>query len=141
MKLEFDFIGDTRRIGKQVVSMNPKLGRIVIYQKTLDVMKKETKKDEIKFVRLATANQCTNTFFIQPCNEGEPSSRQVHAMGSTRMISAKLLFKKLEEKGWYSPKTKTEQFEAEWDKDNGALRVDLNKPSIPREETENIDNE
>ena len=41
------------------------------------------------------------------------------------MISAKSLFNTLQEKGWYSPEGKTDQFPVEWDKDNEAIKVDL----------------
>ena len=126
MGFKFEWIGGSRRTGDQLISMNDNMSRIVIYQKTLDLIKEKTKQDP-KFVRLGITDKHPNAFWIEPCAQGDKGALKVHAMGNTRMISAKLLFNTLKEKGWYSPEGKTDQFPAEWDEHNSAVKVDLSQ--------------
>jgi len=132
MGLDFNWIGGSRRTGDQLISMNPKMGRIVIYKKTLNLIKEKTRQDP-KFVRLGITDKHPKAFWIKPCAQGDEGALKVHVMGNTRMISAKSLFNTLEEKGWYSPEGKTDQFPVEWDKDNEAIKVDLKEESDSQE--------
>ncbi len=124
MGLDFTWIGGSRRTGDQLISMNSKMSRIVIYKKTLELIKEKTKHDP-KFVRLGITDKHPNAFWIKPCAQGDEGALKVHVMGNTRMISAKSLFNILQEKGWYRPEGKTDKFPVEWDKDNDAIKVDL----------------
>ncbi len=120
----FNWIGGSRPIGDRLVSMNPTLSRIVLYQKTLELMKEKTGQDPT-FVRLGVTKEHPKAFWIRPCGARDEGALKVHTMGKTRMISAKLLFNFLTEKGWYVPKGKTDQFPVDWDDENKAVKVDL----------------
>ena len=137
MQYFFNWIGGSRRTGDQLISMNPNLSRIVIYKKTLELMEKKARQD-LKFVRLGVTDKRPKAFWIMPCAEGDEGALKVHITGNTRMISAKSLFNKLEEKGWYNPKEKnnpkekTDQFPADWDEENKGIKVDLAEKPSPK---------
>jgi hypothetical protein len=130
MEFFFNWIGGSRKIGDQLISMNPNLGRIVLYQKTLDLIKEKTKQD-LKFVRLGITDEHPYAFWIKPCSNDDEGALKVHVMGNTRMVSAKQLFNKLKEKGWYVSEGKTDQFPAEWDSSNEAVKIQLQKQPDP----------
>ena len=132
MQYFFNWIGGSRRTGDRLISMNHNLGRIVIYQKTLDLMKEKTKQDP-SFVRIGITDIHPNAFWIIPCAEKDEGALKVHVMGNTKMISAKSLFHKLEELGWCNPMGKTDQFPADWDSDNQGIKVDLTDKPVPQE--------
>jgi hypothetical protein len=131
MQFFFDWIGGSRKTGDQLISMNSKLSRIVLYQKTLDLMKEKTKQDP-KYVRLGITDKHPNAFWIAPCSGDDEGALKVHVMGNTRMISARRLFKELTEKGWYLSKEKTDKFRADWDPHNNAIKVDLAEKPAPQ---------
>ena len=124
---EFHIVKDERKraAGKTVVSVNPNLGRLVLYQATLAMMKEKTGKEELTNVVIKTHPEYPDYFWIQPCSEDAKGHRKVHSIGTTRILSAK----KLTGMGRLKDMEKTEQFHAEWDENNNALVVDLSNPA------------
>lgn len=129
-KFKFEVIGDERRRGRHVVSINPNLSRIVVYQAVWSDMESNYGKP-VQHVRLLTTNEKLDAFWIQPWDDETQGGRKVHISkaGSTKMISAKALFSRMK---WQVPDEKrtTQRCNARWDKENGALVVDL--PDIVR---------
>jgi len=124
---EFDIVKDERKraAGKTVVSVNPKLGRLVLYQATLATIREKTGKEELTYVVIKMHPRYPDYFWIQPCSEDTKGRRKVHRIGSTRMLSVK----KLTGLGRLKGMETTEQFQAQWDENNNALVVDLSNPA------------
>ena len=80
MGLDFNWIGGSRRTGDQLISMNHTMSRIVIYKKTLNLIKEKTKHDP-KFVRLGITDKHPNAFWIKPCAQGDEGALKVHCNG------------------------------------------------------------
>jgi hypothetical protein len=126
MEFFFRWIGDYRRSkGKQMVSLNAKLGRIILYRKTVEVIEQRTGIDPLQYIKLGVTDQYPNAFWIKPCSEDEDAAKKIHKMGgNTTMISAKSLFAELKAMGHHF-KEKSDRRDAEWDEENKALKVDL----------------
>ncbi|MGO9567255.1 MAG: hypothetical protein ACLP5H_06930, partial [Desulfomonilaceae bacterium] len=123
-KLDLKEIGDKRRGGKQAVSINGKLGRLVIYQEAYRIFEQRSGLGPVKFVQLLIHANYPNVFWIRACNSGkEPAARGLHTTGETKVISAKKLIAEIGK-----DKAGTEQFYADWDPVNEALYVDLSHP-------------
>ena len=127
---EFDFaeddielIADARRGGKKVVSLNPNLGRIVLYRATFETMAKEYGK-EFENVQVFLVDKYPGYFWIRPCDDEAKGAKKLHKTGETRLISAKMLLHKLGKK-----KGNTIQYDARWDAPHKALVVDITKPT------------
>jgi hypothetical protein len=123
-KLIFKEIGDQRRGGKQAVSINGKLGRLVIYQEAYRIFEKKSGREPITFVQLLTHENFPHIFWIRACdNAKDPAARALHLTGETRVISAKMLIAEIGKTD-----AETQQFYADWDPVNEALYVDINHP-------------
>lgn len=105
-----------------MVSINPKLKRIVIYKAAREMMIKHYRK-AFETVLILWDSKIKNAFWLRPCPPEEKGSRQLSATSdTTRTLSCRLLLQQLEWKG-----TKTERFPIAWDEKNDAARVDLSK--------------
>jgi len=123
-KLDFTKVGDQRRGGKQAVSINGNLGRLVIYQEAYRIFEKQSGRAPVKFVQLLRHSDYPHIFWIKACDSAkDPAARGIHVTGETRVISAKKLIKEIGKE-----ESPTEQFFADWDPVNEALYVDLNHP-------------
>ena len=123
-KLDFTEVGDERRGGRQAVSINGNLGRLVIYQEAYRIFEDRSGKKPVKFVQLLRNSDYPHIFWIRACNSAkDPAARGVHTTGETKLISAKKLIKEIGK-----DKAPTAQYFADWDPVNEALYVDLNRP-------------
>jgi hypothetical protein len=123
-KLDFTEIGDERRGGKKAVSINGKLGRLVIYQEAYRIFEDRSGKKPVKFIQLLRHNDYPHIFWIRACNSAKDhAARGVHTTGETKLISAKKLIREIGKN-----EAPTEQYFADWDPVNEALYVDLNHP-------------
>jgi hypothetical protein len=105
-----------------MVSINPKLKRIVIYKAAREMMIKHYGK-EFETVLILWDPKIKNAFWLRPCPPEERGARQLNATSdTTRTLSCRLLLQELDWKG-----TKTERFPIAWDKENDAARVDLKR--------------
>jgi len=105
-----------------MVSINPKLQRIVIYKAAREMMiQKYGEEFEAVLIQMDGKNKIA--FWLKPCRREERGSRQLNTTSATtRTLSCRLLLQRLEWKG-----TKTERFHIAWDEKNEAARVDLSK--------------
>ena len=123
-KLQFKEVGDQRRGGKQAVSINGNLGRLVIYQEAYRIFEQRSGKGPVKFVQLLRNDDYPHIFWIRACdNAKEPAARGLHTTAETKLISAKKLIKEIGKE-----EAPTERFFADWDPVNEALYVDMNHP-------------
>ena len=112
-----------RHRDKPMVSVNPKLKRIVIYKKARELMIKEYGK-EFETVLILFDPKIKDSFWLRPCRSDEEGARQLNATSdTTRTLSCSLLLKEL---GWVG--TKTERFAVTWDAENDAARVYISTP-------------
>jgi len=115
---------DTRHVfrDRSMVSINPKLRRI-IFNKTSRELMVENYKKEFEHVLLLRDPDIENAFWVRPCGPEEEGARQLNAAsGSTRSVSCSLL---LNELNWQA--TKTETYSVSWDIQNNAAKVDLSE--------------
>ena len=123
-KLQFKEVGDERRGGKQAVSVNGNLGRLVIYQEAYRIFEQRSGRKPVKFVQLLRHDDYPHIFWIRACDSGkDPAARGLHTTGETKLISAKKLIEEIGKKN-----APTQRFHADWDPVNEALYVDLNHP-------------
>jgi hypothetical protein len=116
-------IGDQRRGGKQAVSVNAKMGRLVIYQHAYKIFETRSGRATIEYVQLLRHQAYPHVFWIRACGERDKTARKIHTTGDTKVISAKKLISEIGKTD-----ADTEQYYADWDPQNGALYVDLNRP-------------
>lgn len=104
------------------ISLIPKLRRIVINKATLDTMVKNYKRNFCSVVLLKDP-EIDKTFWIRPCVPEHKGARKLGTIGkNTRILSCSHLFKKLE---WLKTGDSKKAILATWDKENKALKVDL----------------
>lgn len=79
-KLQFKEVGDQRRGGKQAVSINGNLGRLVIYQEAYRIFEQRSGKGPVKFVQLLRNDDYPHIFWIRACDNAKRagSSRITH---------------------------------------------------------------
>ncbi|MGO8877885.1 MAG: hypothetical protein ACLQMS_00025 [Desulfomonilaceae bacterium] len=107
---------------KAMISINPKLHRIIFNKACRELMIENYKK-EFEHVLLLRDPDIENTFWVRPCGPEEAGSRQLNkASGFTRSVSCSLL---LNELNWSA--TKTETYLVLWDFQNNAAKVDLSQ--------------
>src|SRR5208337_1958293 len=108
---------------RPMVSINPKLKRLTIYQKAREMMMEKSGVEEFEYVTLFVDEdgELPYTFWIKPVNEGEPNARKLNVTSdSTRTLAISMLLNKLKWRG-----QKTERFPMIWDKQVKCARVDL----------------
>lgn len=118
-------VGDERYLHRDqpMVSINPKLNRLVIYQKTRELMIEHNNGEEFEHIVLLRDPEDMDAFWIQVADEGETYARKLNATSdTTRTASVSLLLKELKWTG-----KKTERFPAEWDKKNKCVKVDISE--------------
>ena len=118
-------VGDARYLyrDKPTVSINPKLNRLVIYQKTRELMIDKNEGSEFEHAVLLTDEEQPDAFWIKVAEPDEPYARKLNATSdTTRTVAISLLLKQL---GWTGKKT--ERFPAKWDKENNCVKVDISK--------------
>lgn len=121
---DIEFVADARRGGRKIVSLNPNLGRIVLYRAIYEIMAKEYG-EAFENVQLFLVDKYPGYFWIRPCGEQAQGKKKLHKTGETRLISAKMLLHKLgKEKG------NTIRYDARWDAPHKALVVDITKPAV-----------
>jgi hypothetical protein len=114
------------RRDQPMVSINPKLKRLTIYQKAREMMIKESGVPDFEYVTLFVDEdgECPYTFWIKPVKEGEPNARKLNVTSdSTRTLAISMLLNKLK---WHGKKT--ERFSMTWDKKVKCARVELPVP-------------
>lgn len=114
------------RRDQPMVSINPKLKRLTIYQKTREMMIKKGGVPDFEYVVLLfdEDGEFPNTFWIKPVKEGEPNARKLNATSdSTRTLAVSMLLNKL--KWGEKKKNETERFKVTWDKQARCARVDV----------------
>ena len=124
--MDLEIIADRRRRFahvKPIVSINPKLGKIVIFQTTYDLAKKKVRLGDFEYVQCLLDKEDLSHFFIRPCKINDEGAKKVTLSGRTRIIVAKLLLERL---GYAADETK--QFPVSWNRDAKALEVDLKAP-------------
>jgi len=115
---------DTRHVfrDRAMVSINPKLRRIIFNKACRELMIENYKK-EFEHVLLLRDPDIENACWVRPCGPEEEGARQLNAAsGSTRSVSCSLL---LNELNWQA--TKTETYSVSWDIQNNAAKVDLSE--------------
>ena len=111
-----------------MVSINPKLKRIVIYKKAREKMIQRYGQ-EFETVQIMFGKDYKDAFWLSPCDPNEEGARQLNATSdTTRTLSCSLLLRTLEWEG-----TKTERFPVKWDSEYDAWRVDLSQPRKRKE--------
>lgn len=79
----------------QAVTLNLKLGRLVLLS-TVYVIMRRTFGKEIQYIRLLTDDEQPDVFLMQPCEEDAHGARRIdHTPGTTPSISARYLFNQL----------------------------------------------
>jgi hypothetical protein len=116
-----EVVADDRRRGRQAVSINGVMGRIVLYAGSYDAMCAGTKQ-KVEYVQLKMSPRYQRTFWICPCSPKEIGARHIHTSGQTMLLSAKALIDRLGLKN-----QKTARYDAEWDSVNKGLVVDLSR--------------
>ncbi|MGO9570512.1 MAG: hypothetical protein ACLP5H_23525 [Desulfomonilaceae bacterium] len=109
-----------------MVSINPKLKRLTIYQKTREMMIEKSGVPDFEYVILFLdeEGEFPHSFWMKPANEGELNARKLNVTSdSTRTLAISMLLNKMEWGG-----KKTERFPVIWDKRNKCARVDLPVP-------------
>jgi hypothetical protein len=117
-------VSDKRYVNRTraMVSINPKLKRIVM-NKTARELMIEHHKDEFEHVLLMIDPEVPNCFWVRACNANVEGARQLNqTSGSTRTVSCSLL---LNELNWTG--NKTESYPLVWDPKNNAAKVDLSQ--------------
>lgn len=130
-EVEFDFdesemelIADERRGARHVVSLNPKLGRIVLYRAIYQEMERAYG-GAFDYVQIFLVNKYPEHFWVRPCKEGEKGKKKLHRTGETRMVSAKMLLTRLgKDKGAGSVR-----YPARWNAGHNALVVNVSQPA------------
>lgn len=120
---EFVVIADQRKGGKRVVSINPNLGRVVLYRTIYDEMEKAWGRP-FDSVLLLIVERIPGRFWVRPCTDSTNGKKKIHKTGETRMISAKMLITRLN-----LDINETTQYAALWDKEHNALMVDVSRPA------------
>ena len=121
---EMELIADERRGARHVVSLNPKLGRVVFYRAIYQEMEREYR-SEFDHVQVFLVGKYPDNFWVRPCKEGERGSKKLHRTGETRMLSAKMLLTRLgKDKGKGSVR-----YPARWDSRHNALVVNVSQPA------------
>ena len=117
---DFESIGDQRRGGKQAVSVNGKMGRLVIYRHAYKIFETRSGRAPME-TRATPPAPLVPAYFLDTRLRSEGQKRrQIHTTGDTKVISAKKLISEIGKTGM-----DTEQYYADWDPQNGALYVDL----------------
>jgi hypothetical protein len=114
-----------------MVSINPKLKRLTIYQKAREMMIEKSGIPDFEYVILFLdeEGEFPNSFWMQPVNEGTLNARKLNVTSdSTRTLAISMLLKKMKWDG-----KKTERFPVTWDKKNKCARVDLSVPDVTSE--------
>jgi hypothetical protein len=120
-------VGDKRYLNrdKPMVSINPKLNRLVIYQKTRELMIEHNDGKEFEHIVLLRDPEELDAFWIKVADSEEPFARKLNATSdTTRTAAISLLLKELDWKG-----KATERFPAMWDSKNKCIKVDISKRS------------
>lgn len=120
MKLKVLVDDRHRHRSSAMVSINPKLRRIVIYKKSREEMIQKYGQ-EFETVQIMFHKDIKDAFWLTPCDPDEEGARQLNATSdTTRTLSCSLLLKTLEWEG-----TKTERFPITWDTEHEAWKVDV----------------
>jgi len=109
-----------------MVSINPKLKRLTIYQKAREMMIEKSGVPDFEYVILFSDEDAEfpRSFWIQPIEEGDLHARKLNSTSdSTRTLAISMLLKKLKWTG-----KKTERFPVTWDKKTKCARVDFFAP-------------
>lgn len=117
---------------RPMVSINPKLKRLTIYQKAREMMIEKSGVPDFEYVILFLdeEGEFPRSFWIQPIEEGELNARKLNVTSdSTRTLAISMLLKKMKWGG-----KKTERFPVTWDKKNKCARVDLSVPDNPSQD-------
>lgn len=128
MALEL-LIDERHRHGERpMVSINPKLKRIVMYRSTRELMV-QNYGEQFEAVVILIDRSIKDAFWIRPCRLDVEGARRLHKTSdTTRSLSCSLLLQQLQWKG-----EKTQRFPVEWDAENSAAKV-----LFKRVETEKI---
>jgi hypothetical protein len=118
---DLEVVADDRRRGRQAVSINGVMGRIVLYAGSYDAMCAGAKQ-KVEHVQLKMSPRFPKMFWICPCSQKEIGARHIHTTGKTMLLSAKALIDRLGLKN-----QKTARYDAEWDSANQGLVVDLRR--------------
>lgn len=118
---DLEVVADDRRRGRQAVSINGEMGRIVLYAGSYDAMCRGVRQ-KVEYVQLKMSPRFPKMFWICPCSPKEVGARHIHTSGKTMLLSAKALIDRLGLKG-----QKTARYDAEWDSANEGLVVDLRR--------------
>lgn len=106
-----------------MVSINPKLNRLTIYQKARQMMIEKSGVADFEHVILFVdeEGEFPLSFWLKPVGEDELHARKLNVTSdSTRTLAISMLLKKLKWNG-----KKTERFPMTWDKKIKCARVDL----------------
>jgi hypothetical protein len=118
---DLEVIADDRRRGRQAVSINGQMGRIVLYAGSYNAMCAAIHQ-KVEYVQLKMSPRYPKIFWICPCSPKEIGARHIHTSGKTMLLSAKALIDRLGLKG-----QKTARYDAVWDWMNKGLAVDLRR--------------
>lgn len=114
-----------------MVSINPKLKRLIIYQKAREMMIEKSGVPDFEYVILFLdeEGEYPQSFWMKPVEEGELHARKLNVTSdSTRTLAISMLLNKLKWSG-----NKTERFPLVWDKKAKCARVDLHAPDSTSE--------
>ena len=121
---DMEMIADERRGARHVVSLNPKLGRVVLYRAIYKEMEKAYG-GPFDHVQLFLVSKYPQHFWVRPCKEDTKGGKKLHRTGETRMISAKMLLNRIgKDKGTHSIR-----YPARWDGQHAGLVVDTSTPA------------
>ncbi len=118
---DLEVVADERRRGREAVSINGKMGRIVLYAGAYTAMC-DGAGQKVDYVQLKMSARFPRTFWICPSPDKAIGARHIHTSGKTMLLSAKALIARLGLSG-----EATARFEAEWDPVNQGLAVDLSR--------------
>jgi hypothetical protein len=114
-------VADDRRRGRTAVSINGKMGRIVLYAAAYAAMRDATNQ-KVEYVQLKMSPRYPQAFWICPSTQESIGAKHILVSGKTMLLSAKTLVEKMGLK-----EQKTARYEAEWDPANEGLVVDLRR--------------
>ncbi len=121
--MALQLVRDKPKQGKSFVAISSKYFRIHLYTKTYDLAVAAYGKD-FDHVQFYLDDERSDRFWIKPCPVEAPSSKQIHLVKKSRVISAASL---LNELNWRKDKG-TIRYPAYWDEEYEAIMVDLSHP-------------
>ncbi len=118
---DLEVVADERRRGRQAVSINGEMGRIVLYSSVYAAMC-EGARQKVEYIQLKMSAKYPRTVWICPCPPKAIGARHIHSSGNTMLLSAKAAIARLGLTGH-----KTARYDAEWDSANEGLVIDVSE--------------